>query len=302
MPENPASQNRPVVDTSGGGVPPTGRVTPVSSPRRSRARWVWRILLAGVAAVLVLVLISYVLLTSRPAWYQPLRLSQPGVMHLADQAQHRLLSLRNEAQNPRSGVITWSITQGQLNALLATAFQQTGARAPGAPTNSNRAVRDPFVRFTRGHITIAATAPQIPGSGVFSVTISVQTLKPSGAPVGTSGRHETPVGRIAVNSVRLGSLPVPSSLLVNRLQAFLPSLAPSIHRMVDNYAGPQYARSATPQILSVLAAALRGKPFPMAFQFNRRRMVIERMSVRGRYKTKSGVTMPASFTVVFSPL
>ncbi len=289
-------------DTTGprGGAP-NGPASPTPA-RRSRLKWLLWILLGGSAGILIILIVAYLLLDNRPSWYQPLRLTQPGVMHLADQAQHRLLNLRNEAQNPRSGVITWTITQGQVNALLATAFQHTGARTPGAQPRVKRAVRDPFVRFTNGHVTVAASSPQAPGSGVFSITISVQTLARNNVSPGTAAPGAQPIGRIAINSFRLGTLPLPTSFLTNRLQAFLPSLAPSIHRMVDNYAGPQYANSATPQILSVLASALRGKPFPMAFQFNRRRMVIRRMSVQGRHKNRSGVTTPAAFTVVFSPI
>ncbi|NNM85467.1 MAG: hypothetical protein HKL96_06910 [Phycisphaerales bacterium] len=248
--------------------------------------WLWRLLVIA----LILMLLSWCLTLWTPRWYQPLSATSPIVQEQAREAQSLVLNLRNQVQNPHIRYVKWIITQNQVNSLLSLVYDESSASE-----HKGRAamVQQPFVRFSNGRITLAARLHGLFASSVASITIGVRT-----APALTPGA--APQGHIQILSLHSGELPIPRFLLIAELQSLIPRLAPSIEHTLDLYGGARYARRITPQIVSMIEAALDSRSFPLALDFNHRQMILRRLSVEASHEDQLGQSIPARLVIEFS--
>ena len=252
---------------------------------KSSTSWILAVLIliglicAAVAALMIL----------PPYWYRPIHTMNDAVYNQADHAQASLMALRNKLRKPNAGTITWTITQRDINSLLAVAYGvEKKSKTPHNPGD----LTDPFVRFTDNQITFAARDSRIPGRPVASAGVNV---------ILTSGSGSPPKAHITINSLHVGDLPLPPSLLTDRLKTFLPRLAPVVEKIIDVYAGPRYARLATPQIVQSVAAIFSGKPFPTELRLNNRKLVIDKLVIRGPSVDAAGHAQPAALTFELVP-
>ncbi len=275
-------------------------MTPTSAPGRARKGSVFsnrryrpKSSTSWVLAVLVLIVLIFAaviaLLILPPSWYRPIQTMNDDVYNQADHAQASLMALRNKLRRPDPGTITWTITEQEINSLLAVAY---GVDQKSKTPHNPGGLTDPFVRFTDNQITFAARDTQLPGNPVASVGVNVRLISAAGAP---------PQARITINALHAGDLPLPPSLLTNRLKTFLPRLAPVVEKIIDVYAGPQYARLATPQIVQSVAAIFSGKPFPTELRLNHRKLMIDKLVIRGPSVDATGHAQPAALTFELVP-
>ncbi len=248
---------------------------------------------AWILAVLVLIVVIFAaviaLIILPPSWYRPIHTMDDAVYNQADHAQASLMALRNKLRKPDPGTITWTISEHEINSLLAVAY---GVDKKSKTRHNPGGLTDPFVRFTDNQITFAARDSQLPGHPVASAGVNVRLISTAGAP---------PLARITINSLHVGDVPLPPSLLTDRLKTFLPRLAPVVENIIDVYSGPQYARLATPQIVQSVAAIFSGKPFPTELRLNHRKLVIDKLVVRGPSVDATGHAQPAALTFELVP-
>ena len=237
------------------------------------------LIIAAIAALMIL----------PPYWYRPIHTMNDAVYNQADHAQASLMALRNKLRDPHPGAITWTITQREINSLLAVAY---GVPKKSKTQHNPGGLTDPYVRFTDNQITFAAQDSRVPGNAVASVGVNVKLTSTVGSP---------PQATITINSLRIGNFPLPPSLLTDRLKAVLPRLAPVVQKIINVYAGPRYARAATPQIVNSVTAIFSGKPFPAELRLNHRKLVIDKLVVRGPSVDASGRRQPASLTFELLP-
>lgn len=237
------------------------------------------LIIAAIAALMIL----------PPYWYRPIHTMNDAVYNQADHAQASLMALRNKLRNPHPGAITWTITQREINSLLAVAY---GVPKKSKTQHNPGGLTDPYVRFTDNQITFAAQDSRVPGNAVASVGVNVKLTPAGGSP---------PQATITINSLRIGNFPLPSSLLTDRLKAVLPRLSPVVQKIINVYAGPRYARAATPQIVNSVAAIFSGKPFPAELRLNHRKLVIDKLVIRGPSVDASGRRRPAALTFELVP-
>ncbi len=253
---------------------------------KSATGWV----LAVVVLIFLVLAGAVALMMLPPGWYRPIHQMNDAVYNQADHAQASLMALRNQLRDPHPGTITWTVTQRQVNSLLAVAY--------GVPTKSGASshhpggLTDPYIRFSDNQITFAARDRRLPGNAVASVGLRIDLHRGTGA---------APQARITIDALRIGNLPLPPSLLTDRLKAVLPRLAPVVRKIIDVYAGPRYATEAAPQIVDSIAAVVSGKPFPTELRFNDRRLVVNKLAIHGPYVDASGQHRSAALTFELVP-
>src|SRR5437016_2717995 len=98
-----------------------------SGPKTSRCFRFWPRTLRGwlaasLTALFLVLSISWALSRATPPWYQPLDPSADTVIDDADRTQRLLLDLHNVVERVPLGEQTWTITQDQVNSLLAIRF------------------------------------------------------------------------------------------------------------------------------------------------------------------------------------
>lgn len=248
-------------------------------------------LLSILTGLLLLWLVTWLLMLKTPLWYRPPDPSSKSTFNQADRAQAALLNLRNHVQDPDLTLISWRITQPEINSMLAVAYSQATQRTAPVHKSQGNFTRfsQPFVRLEHGSITFAAKVHTFIGTSVASLTMSVHTIHSS-----TVG---SPMGRIRVDGLHLGLAPLPPSLITNRLSSLMPGMTSSIKRMVAMYAGAGYARTATPQILNSIRDILQGKPFPLTIAFRYRHVTITSIRILGRHIDSNGVLQPAEIQI-----
>ncbi len=266
----------------------TGRRTGFRIGRyRPKSATSWALAVVVLIALVMAAAIALMLIP--PYWYRPIHKMNNAVYNQADRAQASLMALRNQLRNPPRGSITWTITQHEVNSLLAVAY--------GVPEKSKSAhnpggFSDPYVRFTDNQITFAARDSRVPGNPVAGVGVRIDLIR---------GGRNVPQARITMDALRLGNFPLPPSLLTDRLKAVLPRLSPVVRKIIDVYAGPRYADVAAPQIVDSIAAIFSGKSFPTELRLNHRRLVVDKLVVHGPYVDASGRRQPAALTFELIP-
>ena len=185
-------------------------------PLRPRTWRGW--LLAAFAVVSLILLATWILSRTTPPWYRPLPPDEDWVIDNYDHAQKTMLDLHNVTERVPLGEQTWSITQDEINSLLAIQFapplNPDGTRTP--PANPP-VVSAPFVLFTPGEVTFCARTTRLasgnPNGGVVSATFSVSIV---------SGADGKPSGLVRLKSVWAGNLPIPKSAVEPRIRACCP--------------------------------------------------------------------------------
>jgi hypothetical protein len=249
-------------------------MTPPNSAIRSSSRSVparlglasWRGRLAWLAGLGVLVMvICWVLARHTPDWYVPLDPADDGVQRAALAAQTRATQdLHNALERLPLGEQRWSITQEEVNALLAVKTELR--RSP---------ITDPFVIFARGQITLCARVKQLPGAdpqgGVGSLTFDV------GMTSGAAGGEA--MGLVKLTRVRVGDLPVPRSLVERQLRAQEPGMIQAIHQALELQIGGRDAGRVGPIIEQIIRSAGDERPFPLRYKGESRELIIRELRV-----------------------
>lgn len=235
----------------------------------TRRRWKFRHYLLLALAILILLGIMAVYLLNRiPTWYQPMHLTDTNVDLVAEAAQERLVEFGNRVQNAPMANGVWTITQDQINALIAVRFAETrsstrmAGRGPEGGTSINE-ITDPMVIFSPNVIRLAARTPILPGGGkvggVGSLTLTVITLPPDVRP-GAGRRMSGNQLGIKVTGVSINSLPLPNWVIQQKLDETIPKLSASIRQLLVSNIGNR-ADHYMPAINQWLDHAKRGEPF-----------------------------------------
>ena len=242
---------------------------------RTRKGWAALVL----AILMVGSICAFFMARGTPPWYQPLDASDQQVIDDAERAQRKIyLELNNTLQAVPLGEQKWTITQDEVNSLIAIHMAQAGdTTSKGKASIPN--VSDPVVVFTPGKITLAARTPKAPGSdprgGVVSVVFAVKgTLVTEGSPP-----VEVPAAEVRISGLWVGNLPVPKSIAEDRVRALLPTLIPEVERTLNLQLGPRRTTSMMREVKGTAQSIVDGEPFPLEFKFDRRSVVIREIRV-----------------------
>ena len=259
---------------------------------RQRARKVLKNPLSwlGIALLLSLLLVLIVawLVAWTPAWYAPLPADNQHVMNLADRAERTLLKLRNQIGNPARKTITWSITQNEINSLLAARY------AIPPSVKSSAVFVGPFVRLTDGKITLAIRDMQLPFHSVASVTVAIRTLSAA------SGKPAE--AQVRLDAVHIGLVPVPRAKVLGALHQRVKEIAPVIRQTLARYAGSRYANAQTPQVLKYIQHAMKGHAFPLTLPAGGRILQLTRIAIEAEHTSASGKIVPARIILVLKQI
>ena len=244
----------------------------------------------GIAILLSLLLVLIVawLVAWTPAWYAPLPAENQHVMNLADRAERTLLKLRNQIGNPARKTVTWSITQNEINSLLAARY------AIPPSVKSSAVFVGPFVRLTNGKITLAIRDMQLPFHSVASVTVAIRTL-----PAAAGKPAEA---QVRLDAVHIGLVPVPRAKVLGALHQRLKEVAPVIRQTLARYAGSRYAAAQTPRVLKYIQHAMKGRPFPLTLPAGGRILQLTRIAIEARHTSASGEIVPARIILVLKQI
>jgi hypothetical protein len=231
--------------------------------------------------VVALLVIAFLMARHTPSWYVPLDPTSNHVLDEADVAQNKVaLDLHNAMQRVPLGDQKWTITQDEINSLLAIRFNNTPAdQAAALP------VSGPLVIFSRGEVRLAIRTKKVPNSdpagGVASIVFGVTT---------TTDSKGEPIGLIKITGVYAGSLPIPKSLVEERMRRAVPTLAALVHQTITYQLGVRDSASMMPQIETAIRAVAEGQPFPLKFVADHREVLVKEIEV------DDGV-----LTIVFGP-
>ena len=237
----------------------------------------WRGRFAWLAALLMLALITcWLLARMTPSWYRPLDPDDHNVDATANHAQSLLAELHNQVERIMSGPQRWSITQDEVNSLLAVKtappFDDTGKRGTLDP--ARYPLTDPYVVFSKDTVTFCARYTKLPGGdaqgGVASVTFSVSTVP---------GPDGSVLGLVRLSSVHAGYLPLPKSILQDRLNANASAINALIRQMAQVDLGEREMKDADPVIQQMVHGAIDGRPFPMEYRSNGRSLAVRELNV-----------------------
>jgi hypothetical protein len=262
------------------------------SPLKTFRGWIITIALC----TLLLLLIVGILAMLTPSWYQPMYPYSDNTTNQADNGQALLLNLRNQFIDPKiHHPIIWTITQQQVDGLLATAVGEgNDAQQFNIDQHHGIVLSSPFVRFTDGAVTFAIRLENLPGSGVVSLTLSVHAI-PALDPNGPA------MGQIQIESVNVGSLPLPRSLVLLAIKEHSSQLTGPVERLITWFVGSKNAGSAGPVLVQDIQAMINGQTFPMQLKLGKRTLTIEHLEFRDSHVDESGVLQPASMTMEFTP-
>jgi hypothetical protein len=234
---------------------------------RSRRGW---IILVG-SSLFMLLLITWLLSRATPSWYHPLNPTETAVIDKAEHAQDKFLDLHNALQRTPLGDQRWTVTQDELNALLAVRFNA----ATPAPTDAVAPplISAPFVRFTPGLVTVAARTTKVSAcnanGGVVSASFVVES---STAPDGS------PVGHVRLASTHVGNLPIPTSVVQNKIRALAPAIITAANQAITYQFGSK-SGAKVPEIETAIHAIVDAEPFPLLFTYDRRKILVKEIRV-----------------------
>jgi hypothetical protein len=211
------------------------------------------------------------------------------VIDAADIGWHKMSSeLHNSLQRVPLGDQIWSISQTEVNSLLAVRLPAPEQAEPGRPYP---VVSAPFVLFSEGKVTIAARTTKLPGpapgGGVASVTISVQTIP--------TGPASAPNFLVRVEGTFAGRLRIPQSIVENRVRSLMPALVKATTQTVQLGTGGGTASGSgsaktIEEIEKKITAIQRGEPFPLTRSYDGRMVVVKDIRLND-----------GSLTVIFGP-
>ena len=262
-------------------------------PRRSllaRLRLAtWRGRFAWLLAVLLLTLLTcWLLARMTPPWYRPLDPDNANVEATALHAQSLFTELHNATNRIMQGPQRWSITQDEVNSLLAVKtappFDANGTRGTLDP--AHYPLTDPSVVFEKGAVTLCARYTRLPGidaqGGVASITFSVGTVP---------GPDGSVMGLVRLTGVYAGRLPLPKSIVLDRLNANAAAINAIIRQIAQVDLGNRELKDADPLIEQMVRGAIDGQPFSMEYRSKGRSLAVQDLRVED-----------GKFTILFGPL
>jgi len=251
---------------------------------RPRTRRDW--LLSLSATAIVLLVFAWMLSRMTPSWYRPLDPTDVRVIDAADNAQKRALELHNVIGRVPLGEQRWAISQDEVNSFMAIRFapplnpdgSRTGDSAavplPTSPGKTPPVVSGPVVAFTPGKVTVSAHTTRIPGpdpaGGVGSLVFTVGIVNAS------DGK---PMGLVKLTGVWIGRLPVPKSVVQSRLHAMVPSIAAAAQQAIQLNLNIRDASNINPYIEEIIRSVGEGRPFPLEYTVEKKRIVIKELRV-----------------------
>src|SRR3954468_11219223 len=149
----------------------------------------WRVRVAWLCSlILATVVVIWVMIRATPSSYRPLDPSQQVVSDLSLRAQGLIqFELRNAAQKVPLGEQRWTITQDEVNSLLAT-LTAGPLNADGTRQRTDERISDPFISFGPGTVSVSARIRDIPSGyaqgGVGTLTFAVGIADVNGRPMG----------------------------------------------------------------------------------------------------------------------
>lgn len=228
-------------------------INTIAHPQR-RPWWRrWRTwLLAGAALLLFGLLLSIWMVYRTPDWYRPIRADDPNVDIFASKAQASLGQLQNNWRNAIVKETTWTITQNELNSLIAVNGEEIRRLTP------RYGVEDPMVSFSPDTVTFSTRMQQIPGQGgrggIVSLVVTLKTIPPRNAETGAKLQ-------VAVRGVWIGSLPLPQWAVRQQLDSMWPSLLAGVQQAMTDPSNPQKNQNDHAVIVEALEHARRGEAF-----------------------------------------
>jgi hypothetical protein len=243
--------------------------------RRWRPRG-WRGWLAACGGFfLTLLLVCWVLSRMTPRWYFPLDPTDLAVIDNSDRAQKLMLQLHNIVQRVPLGEQRWSISQDELNSqlaiLCAPPLNADGSRTPPVKPAF---ISDPVVIFTPGKVTVAARCTRIPSGdprgGVASAVFSVGLMD------GGQGKQ---MGLVKLDSVWVGYLPVPRSLVQRQLQAYMPEIVKAVQERITMQVSARDVARVQEYVEEVVQDVTQARPFPLQYTVDRKQLVIKQLQV-----------------------
>jgi hypothetical protein len=206
-------------------------------------------------AVVLVVGFALLLLYSTPRWYAPLDAKDPRVIDTAERAQNNILDLHNKLEQLPLGERQWSITQEEINSFLSVHSAEI------APRNGHSGqISDPIVILKPGQITVAARVAGVPGTGDGG---GVVTLVVGVAAIPGSGTEPTAI-QITLQSATMGSLPVPPSLVQEKVPQLSTVVSGALAKTVD---------------AATVDQLLRGRAVPVPFVYRKRLVHIKDLQV-----------------------
>jgi hypothetical protein len=178
----------------------------------SLGKWTTRLAVAFVLGAVAAVALMAILASRPPGRYAPVELPPAGQERQAKVFYRRLMDISNQAQRPQA--ITWTLTQPQLSAYLASLdaiVAQLPSAGPREVTSrmSRVGLTSPAVALGDGELTLMVTSTQ--ARKVLSVRLGLEVADG--------------LTRVDWRGARVGMLPVPVEPIRRRLaEAVGPSL------------------------------------------------------------------------------
>jgi hypothetical protein len=200
-------------------------------------------------AVVVIVGALWLLLNRPPGSYRPVRLAPEDRGVAMREFRARLMDFSNEGQ--KNLPFTWSFTEDSLNCYLDSMDEiaaEGGAKNGAVRRALDKAhLGDLAVALDNGAITVMARQTQ------YDKIVSARL-----------GLEITPAGklRVRLEGVKVGSLPVPESMVRRRVEKYKASLAGSLKPTADEEGAPGVGISsdAVGQAIGRVIAAIDGEP------------------------------------------
>jgi hypothetical protein len=249
-------------------LPSPAPLAPAPAPRRGHPLRKWSPIAAGI--ILLLLVGAFLMVRHTPSWYVPLDPTSDHVLDEADVAQNKVaLELHNAVQRVPLGDQKWTITQDEINSLLAIRFSNAAPDKAGSLPISG-----PLIIFSGGEVRLAVRTTKIPSGnaagGVASIVFAVTT---------TTDAAGEPIGLIKITGVYAGSLPIPKSLVEERMRRAVPTIAAVAHQTITYQLGVRDSASMMPQIETAIHAVAEGEPFPLKFVADHREVLVKEIHI-----------------------
>lgn len=206
---------------------------------RKAIRVVIYVLLAGLVG---LVVCSWVLYRMTPSWYKPATaMTEEQMVEASNRLVGQLSDLNTKILQEDSAV-TWQLNETQLNEYLASAIHTSGQSLPGG-------LREMMIALEPGRLILAGRHESF-GDRVISVHLSMALV---------DGKLKS-----AVQSVQVGTLPLPQQFVEDQLAEIALQLEQAIERG-RSAADDDPVREKLLEVAPLLLSALRSEALPCEF-------------------------------------
>ena len=87
------------------------------------------------------------------------------------------------------------------------------------------------------------------------------------------------MGVIHIDSAAIGNLPIPKSIVENKLKDLTPTIVALAKETITYQLGVRDSAAIMPQVEAAIRAISEGQPFPLRFRYDRRDIVIREVRV-----------------------